>query len=94
MQNNVERYDMSEGSVMSGYITESKYNKIVSVKILGCSAFLGQRVVSNGRMVPKWKGGVVVEIVEPYENGRSSDCIGVLWDGEPNTSWMKFKDLV
>ena len=79
----------------SGFLLEVEGKLIKSVTITGGKIIkLEQRVISNGRMAPSGASGIVVRIREPYFNGHTSDILEVLFEDEPTTRFMKFKDLL
>ncbi len=66
----------------------------------GCRKIaVNQRVEARQRkdafsMFQPGRRGTVVVLHEPHDAGRSSDFIGVLWDGDSCLQAAKFEDLV
>lgn len=68
--------------------------RIVSAQIDGRKVNLGQKVFSNGRMsIPNGTVGIIVEINEPYTDGRTSNILEVWFEGYREPYSMKTKDI-
>jgi len=69
--------------------------QIFQVCYFGQAISLGQEVrASMGCSLPQATRGVVVKIHRPHENGRTSDVIDVIWEGEICPTATKFKEIV
>ncbi len=84
-----------KSKVFGGSVLEAEGKNIKAIiSLWGRMIEVGQRVISNGRVYPDGLGGMVVKIHQPYEGGKTSDVIEVLFDGDDYPISLKFKDLV
>jgi len=79
----------------SGFTLELQKDKIASIEHMGKKICVGQLVIANGRIFkPAGTLGVVVRLHWPYKSGLTSDIIEVVFEGNSETHFMKFKDLM
>ncbi len=79
-----------------GMTVIKEYGQIVAVKNLLHRVQIGQKVISNGRMLcfaEKGLMGIVTDIKEPDAAGRTDNVIDVWFEGNIVAHAMQFKDL-
>lgn len=55
----------------------------------------GQAVIANGRFgMPPGSRGVIEWLVEPFTEGRTTNVIGIRFEGLGHLVWMKPEDLM
>lgn len=79
-----------------GFILEIQEGRIISIRekydIQPRKIYLGQNIISNGRIESQGLRGVVEKIFEPFTRGKTGDVIFIKWE-HGDVSSMKFKDL-
>lgn len=89
-------FSREDGEMIHGIVLEHhEGGNIVSAKNPSRSIARGQLVESNGSFGPEARRkGIVIDILEPFTKGRSTDIFSVHFEGEEYPRFMKFKDLI